>query len=387
MAVPAAMRSLVLAAALGVTQAHLLAHYRLADEWAYANGVVSDSSGDSARTATMVGGTTNCGVREDGRFGYGMFFSDACYVSVPSAISDVIDGSAARSICAWARIDADAMDTGGSESRVTCAGGYGCYGALFSQGGSSGTTRGDFSLRPGDVVSTRARDYWRVNLWSDDVVGLYLDGSMDGQWHHYCLTYDGATTVTLFYDGAAARTHATQAALETESTPVSIGRNNNDGDYLAGSVDEVAIFSHALTDAQVLAMVRGGGDGRVGRFAMDNIPGWDPASLYGQGQYVRLPGQLSQGKETKDACVAACARIGARLPCPVDAADAGQLHALFDVWGDSNGAWVDAHVQDGGTSWGGGWSQASHKCAGWRADDSLWMPGEPSGDARRVSPT
>lgn len=234
------MRTAVLAAAvLGGARGELLGHWPFSNS--YRDG--KDFSQHDSLTLSFYDTGDSCGVQDDGvvgRFDNAIFFNDGCYASLPTYVSDEIAGQAARSICAWAKVDAEAFKSGGSESRVTCGGSSGaaCGGALFSQGGTSAAVvyRGDFSLK----IEHDERDYWRMNFWGDDAE-INLEGSMDGQWHHYCMTYDGSLTSKLFYDGGLAKTHGHSGVLNTIDTPILLARNSQDGDNFAGYIDDVMV--------------------------------------------------------------------------------------------------------------------------------------------------
>lgn len=86
----------------------------------------------------------------------------------------------------------------------------------------------------------------------------------DGRWHHGVLTKDG-TSLTLFIDGVqAASVPMTEATYYNPAlnTGAAIGRDGDlPGEYFSGAVDEVAVYDHALTAAQV-----------QGHFSLGNPP-------------------------------------------------------------------------------------------------------------------
>ena len=84
-------------------------------------------------------------------------------------------------------------------------------------------------------------------MWAGDM-DVVLSGSDDGDWHHYCLTYDG-TDWTLYYDGSAEAT-ATAALSTGSDRRLRIGNWNNEG-HLDGSIDEVYVYSSALDPSSV----------------------------------------------------------------------------------------------------------------------------------------
>jgi hypothetical protein len=75
----------------------------------------------------------------------------------------------------------------------------------------------------------------------------------DNAWHHLAGTYDG-TTVRVYVDGVQAGSVAASAAVYYPggSNGVAIGRDGNaDAAYLAGTIDEVAVYDRALTATEV----------------------------------------------------------------------------------------------------------------------------------------
>jgi MYXO-CTERM domain-containing protein len=81
----------------------------------------------------------------------------------------------------------------------------------------------------------------------------------DGKWHHLAATIDAAA-VTIYFDGAPLGTMAdTQPILYDLGPDVWIGRHGSGtmGRDFDGNVDEVAIWSRALTPAQVAALAAG----------------------------------------------------------------------------------------------------------------------------------
>ena len=75
----------------------------------------------------------------------------------------------------------------------------------------------------------------------------------DNAWHHLAGTYDG-TTVRVYVDGVQAGSVAASAAVYYPggSNGIAIGRDGNaDAAYLAGTIDEVAVYDRALTATEV----------------------------------------------------------------------------------------------------------------------------------------
>jgi hypothetical protein len=75
----------------------------------------------------------------------------------------------------------------------------------------------------------------------------------DGKWHYLVGTYDGSQ-VCLYVDGALAGSCAVAAPIHYAGDLVAIGRDGSaNGGYFNGSIDDVAIYSRALTSTDVRA--------------------------------------------------------------------------------------------------------------------------------------
>jgi len=113
-------------------------------------------------------------------------------------------------------------------------------GAGIFQAGKPGADREDFSLR-----TLYADDEWRIQLWGSDDFDMTLLGSKNS-WHHYALTYDGAS-VKLYFDGELKAW--VDVVLETETNDVFFGRWRDY--YLLGKIDELSIWNHARTQTEL----------------------------------------------------------------------------------------------------------------------------------------
>jgi hypothetical protein len=146
------------------------------------------------------------------------------YVALPTT-APVPVGNAAYTVEAWIK--------------PTAMGNYGIIGW-----GNFGTANQVTALR---LTATGIMNYW----WSNDL--SVTTPSLVGRWHHVAATYDG-TTRRIYLDGAlvgsdtpAANSHAvpSTASLRLGLTSTS--------EYFPGALDEVRVYSAALTVAQVQA--------------------------------------------------------------------------------------------------------------------------------------
>ncbi len=138
-------------------------------------------------------------------------------------------GNASRSVAMWAY--AREFDWNG----------------LF-QAGATGATAGDFAFS-----TTGNEDVWRMETWdwANGTTDITLPGSKDS-WHFYAITYDGAGTLKVYYDGQLMKTK-TGITLNTQANDVYLGRHG--GDMFNGFIDEASFWDISLTQAQIRKMM------------------------------------------------------------------------------------------------------------------------------------
>ena len=76
----------------------------------------------------------------------------------------------------------------------------------------------------------------------------------DNNWHFCAFTWDSSVGQILYIDNAAGVTGSYTTTGSTNAT-LQLGRNYNGGGttwYFAGSLDEVGVWSRALTSAEIL---------------------------------------------------------------------------------------------------------------------------------------
>ncbi|MCK4294226.1 MAG: LamG domain-containing protein, partial [Planctomycetes bacterium] len=149
-------------------------------------------------------------------------------------------GLSARSMCGWGKTD-------------TVAAGFRWIAAY----GSPGTGQAMF-------IGMNADDLFGGG-YGDDV--QWNDFWEVGVWHHICLTYDG-TTARLYADGSEVASAAKNWNLVLSRAH--IGRQVNDTtEFWDGSVDDVRIYSRALSQAEILHLV-------------DPAKAWNPSPADGE---------------------------------------------------------------------------------------------------------
>lgn len=100
-------------------------------------------------------------------------------------------------------------------------------------------------------------------------------------WHHLVGTYDG-TNAQLYVDGVLSQTVAATGAISTNSSVWTIGRDVGGSNYFDGNLDEIKVFSRALSATEVKAEYDAGVAGNTAglSFATSIIPGVSQTSNY-----------------------------------------------------------------------------------------------------------
>jgi len=114
--------------------------------------------------------------------------------------------------------------------------------------GSTGTCLGNNLRLSG---SQNFHSYW----YSCDLASSQVAAFTNNTWHHVAVTYDG-TTRTFYYDGAFLNSGAGQVRATT-GTRFLVGKTIDDSSF-TGTLDEVAIYTRALTLADVQELRNGG---------------------------------------------------------------------------------------------------------------------------------
>ncbi|MDD5055524.1 MAG: DUF4082 domain-containing protein [Candidatus Peribacteraceae bacterium] len=121
-----------------------------------------------------------------------------------------------------------------------------------------------------------------INTWSSNVftLGTTADTSLvDGNWHHYLLTYNGSSTaagIKLYQDGAS-------VAMTTGADGLSATMLNNLGVTLAartalvlpfaGSLDDVRMYNRVLANSEAIALASGHPNTGSGMYVLGSVLG------------------------------------------------------------------------------------------------------------------
>ena len=199
----------------------LVAHYSFDD------GTAAEDS-DSSLDGTINGATWQGSSEGGTQLGWLYFDGTDDYVEFPSAVTADILGDSARTVCLNASIIA--FDGG----------------TLFSYDSN------EYGKRFSFMTESAAGEFGVLGYGSDyDFRNVAVSGSDDGDWHHYCHTYDG-TDWKFYFNGALA--HTETVALDTGSdNPLTLGVRYSGGysGYFSGKIDDVYVYSSALTAAAI----------------------------------------------------------------------------------------------------------------------------------------
>jgi hypothetical protein len=124
--------------------------------------------------------------------------------------------------------------------------------------------KADFNVTFGNIMGDQAGNSgWFLYCYSAGLIfGAYANGGfrsvatamLTNAWHHVVGTWDGLRTLTLYVDGAqvAQYVHGADLVPVASTSPLDAGRSSNGTNYLNGTIDEVAVYTGALTAAKVL---------------------------------------------------------------------------------------------------------------------------------------
>jgi len=182
----------------------------------------------------------------NGKFGGGMNFDGTDdYVSVldqnyySPSVNDV-------TVSFWAKIETNA--TPGDDNGCGAAGDY-----LIAKGITSQWEWGFEN----DGNDRFCMTLWQLNGQNHMSIGV-LRTMNDGKWHHFVGVMDYLTQYTIFVDGVSVGTTASYTGTMTNGTqPFEIGRRGT-GDNAQATVDDVRVFSRALTASQISALYQNG---------------------------------------------------------------------------------------------------------------------------------
>lgn len=192
------------------------------NSWWPLNNSSNDMTGNGYH-GTITGATASTALSGGGAYS----FDGNDYIALPNA--GAVGGSGAYSVSAWFK--SSGLGTKGIV-------GWGNY----------GTTNQATAMRMDATLGLRL--YWFNNdlVINDTSVG-------DDQWHLVVDTYDG-TTQRGYLDGVQ-RASRNVTGRNSQAINARIGSTNN-GEFFLGSIDDVRVYSRALTANEISSMYSGG---------------------------------------------------------------------------------------------------------------------------------
>ena len=204
-----------------------------------------EGAGDMAMDGSRHGnnGTIHQAERADGKYGAGVSLSGAAggWVEVPDAPS--LDITDEITLMAW--VYPTAFTNEWQRILNKCWQGdvwpWMSYG-FYEQANTNGRIGFTIAVDNGQERLCRSGDTPQ------------LPGS---EWSHIAATYDGAH-MRLYQNGEEVLNAATTGTITTNDVPVAVGRNSEGNrEHFAGSIDEVGIWSVALTPGEIEAAMEG----------------------------------------------------------------------------------------------------------------------------------
>jgi hypothetical protein len=194
-----------------------------------------DNSGnlgaDGSGTGNALSANGGAAYTATGKFGGGLSLNGtSAYLSKTSSVTNLPTGNSPYTISAW--------------FKPTATGARGIIGW-----GTFGVGRQVCALRLHNANDFR--HYW----WAADLDAAANTNYSNGQWHHILAVYNGSTRA-LWYDGVLIGQDSPGTNSSTNSN-FGIGRTNST-EYFQGTLDDVAVWNHALTNAEIAALAGGG---------------------------------------------------------------------------------------------------------------------------------
>jgi hypothetical protein len=179
-------------------------------------------------------GTVDGATWSDGRFGGGLRFEADSSVAVPG----FPQATRRFSVALWYR----PLTGAGSDDSNRAL-----LGTEIVPGGGW-----QLSVRRGSTRSVLRFEYPTGGDGSVSVEHIEADLGQTSRWQHITAVVDGdAQRITLFRDGTRAAEQTMGAPVQPGSPTLVLGRAGSTGQFLAGDIDDIAIFSRALVAGEV----------------------------------------------------------------------------------------------------------------------------------------
>ncbi len=122
---------------------------------------------------------------------------------------------------------------------------------------TNGSVNGyDLALATSGALPTSSRPFVRFNQVASADTYRVSAASVyptDGTWMHVAATYDG-TTIRLYINGVEERSLVANVAIAANTLPLSIGAESNGARALQGAMDDIRLYSRALSTSEISAL-------------------------------------------------------------------------------------------------------------------------------------
>lgn len=135
--------------------------------------------------------------------------------------------------------------------------------------------------------SLRLVGYWSANSVSTDILAAKT-------WYHVAMTFDGET-LTVYINGVQVAAQAASGFAGMPAT-MSVGTSSSSGGHINGYVDDLTIYDHAASAAEIRALYEDAGMLRIIGEGLGSVNLLNPAGLYlangGWRQQIGAPNEL-----------------------------------------------------------------------------------------------
>jgi hypothetical protein len=198
------------------------------------SGDASDASGNG-NNGTLVGGMALTTDRSGAPNSAYQFNGLNSYISVPNSAS-LSSPTTAMTQAAWISIAGPSQVGGGFDPIIM----------------KSVTSENGFMYRMNCETTYFGAAYnnWNTHLSASQAIPL-------NEWHHVATVFNGST-IKFYFDGLPVGTQPMALTIVSDTRPLTIGGDfPGSPEYFNGKIDDVALYSRALSDADILQLYSG----------------------------------------------------------------------------------------------------------------------------------